>query len=151
MIRLYRCTRDKYSQDLSGQGAYLYGGRWNNKGTRILYTASHASLAMLELLVHLRPLLPKDDFTMVTLECDTNSIYEFPINKLPDKWYQHPAPGSCQLVGDKFVLENEYLILKLPSCIVQQEFNFLVNCNHPDFDKVKIVSTDKIKLDDRLF
>lgn len=151
MIRLYRCTRDIYKHDLTGQGAYLYGGRWNNKGTRLVYTASNASLAMLELLVHIRPVFPSVEYVMITMEYNSESVFELQTEDLPVKWFQNPAPGTCRLIGDRFTLKNEFLLLKLPSVIIKQEHNYLINPNHTDFKKVKIVSIEPIQFDKRLF
>ena len=151
MTRLYRCTRDIYKYDLTGQGAYLYGGRWNNKGTRLVYTASNASLAMLELLVHIRPVLPSVEYVMITLECTSDSVFELKPEDLPANWFQNPAPGTCRLLGDRFIIKNEFLLFKLPSSVIRQEHNYLINPHHKDFEKVKIISIEPIQFDTRLF
>jgi RES domain-containing protein len=80
---LYRIAKCNYAGDLSGTGARLYGGRWNSEGKPMLYTASSRALAVLEVLVHLSPLLVPNNFCLVEIEVPENSIYTLTPDLLP--------------------------------------------------------------------
>lgn len=150
MIDLYRCARCRYIEDISGTGAFTYGGRWNSKGVRVLYTASNASLALLEVLVHIRPLISNDDFCLLHLECDSDLVLKLDAINLPINWYKNPFSAELAAVGDRFVREEKYLLLQLPSAILPVESNFLINPSHPHFKKIKVKTISKLDLDHRL-
>ena len=147
---IYRITNSLYSDDLSGTGAKLFGGRWNSKGTPMLYCAGHISLAVLELLVH-------SSFKHFTINLDLISIQlpaniepaEISIKKVKPKW--ETDQGYTQFIGDEFIRNKQNLLLKVPSAIIQEENNFIINPLHADFKKVKIVETRSFKPDERLF
>ncbi|MEM1336858.1 MAG: RES family NAD+ phosphorylase [Bacteroidota bacterium] len=149
---VFRLAKAKYKNDLSGIGAEKYGGRWNNKGTRMVYTAASRALTVLELAVHVAfNILPKN-YHIVEIEIPENSILEFDVSLLKNKdWKSHPPIEFTQSEGDTFILENAFLGLKVPSAIVAGDFNYLLNPLHPDFDKVKITETAPFAFDERLF
>ncbi|TPE45854.1 RES family NAD+ phosphorylase [Pontibacter mangrovi] len=149
---VYRLSRGLYRNDLSGRGAELAGGRWNSRGTAILYTSESIALCTVEIAVHM-PLgiVPKDYF-LVRIELpDTASIKELPEAELPDDWKSFPHANSTQELGDLFVQEMEHLVLKVPSATVQGTFNYLINPRHADFPQVKVVQTIPFEFDKRLF
>ncbi len=149
---VYRLSREKHEKDLSGKGAKLAGGRWNSKGVSMLYTAQSRALCVVEVAVHI-PLgvLPKN-YKLVTIEFpDSVKIKTLSKEKLPSDWEEKPHPNSTQQIGDKFAEANEYLILKVPSAVVQGEYNYLLNPLHIDFNKVEIVSIEPFEFDSRLF
>lgn len=148
---VFRLTKEKYKNDLSGIGAEKYGGRWNNKGTRIVYAAESRSLSILELAVHVAfNILPKN-YHIVEIEVPENSIQEFDVSLLQKKdWKSNPPIEFTQSEGDKFIHDNNYLCLKVPSAIVEGDFNYLINPFHPDFSKVKIKKTSPFGFDERL-
>jgi RES domain-containing protein len=148
-MKVYRISKCAYVGDLSGTGAALYGGRWNSKGTYLLYTAGSSSLAMLESVVHLSN-LPASDYCLIILDIPDNSIEEADVNQLPKTWNQHPPPAMLRKTGDKFVREGKKLALRVPSAVNEEEFNLLLNPAHPDFAKVKVVRSRPIAFDDRL-
>lgn len=146
---VYRLSKSLYANDLSGKGAELVGGRWNSKGNAVLYTSQSIALCVTEIAVHI-PLgiLPKD-FELIHIEIPEDLILE--IKKLPKDWQTFPHSDSTQKIGDKFLKDLKYLILKVPSAAVQGEFNYLINPKHKDFEKVKIRKKEKFSFDDRLF
>ena len=146
---VYRITSSKYAHDISGIGAAFYGGRWNPKGIPVLYTGESKEIALLETIVHIPPLfIPKLD--MLTIEIP-NSILEFKHEHLPKNWNKYPAPSNLAEIGKKWALEAQHLALKVPSCIIQTAYNYILNCNHPDYNKkVKIVDQKRFHLDERL-
>lgn len=149
---VYRLCREKHEKDLSGKGAKIAGGRWNSKGTSILYTSQSRSLCSVEIAVHV-PLgtLPRN-YKMLTIEFpDSAKVKSLSKKDLPSDWKENPHPNSTQVIGDNFVNTNKYLVLKVPSAVVQGDFNYLLNPNHPDFKKVKIINTEPFEFDSRLF
>jgi len=149
-MHVYRIANCKFVHDLSGIGAALYGGRWNNKNTYVLYTAGSRAMALLESVVHIGK-MPVTGFCMATIHIPDDSIETYPIHLLPNNWQLNPPPDNIKTIGDKFITENKYLALKLPSAILEEEHNFLLNPAHILFHKVKIIHERAITIDDRFF
>jgi RES domain-containing protein len=146
---VYRISGKKYSTDLTGLGAALYGGRWNKKGTPVLYTGESKEIALLESIVHLPPMiLPKVD--IITLEIPDDSITIIKIKNLPKNWSSYPAPSILSEIGEKWIREEKTIALKVPSSIISSAHNLILNCKHPNFDRVKIVDKSHLKIDSRL-
>lgn len=148
-MNVYRISKCKYINDLTGVGAATFSGRWNSKGIYILYTAATPSLALLESVVHISN-IPVDEYCMATIEMAENKIKEMKIADLPQNWFVNPPAAQLKSIGDKFIKDNIFLALKLPSAIMMEDFNFLLNPNHPDFNKVKLIATRTIPIDERL-
>lgn len=146
---VFRISNCRFINDLSGTGAALYGGRWNGLGTHIVYTAGSASLAMLESLVHFGGRIV-GDYCQLALEIPDDGIGELKENTLPPNWRESPAPDILKTFGNQFINEGKVLVLKVPSVLVPDESNFLINPEHPDFKKVRILVQSKIKFDERL-
>jgi len=146
---LYRITNAKYADDLSGNGARLYGGRWNSEGRAMIYLASSRSLAILESLVHLSPTNIPDDLVMLTIEVP-DDFFAIDIKLLPGNWNEYPEPNILKQIGNAFLQKNEYLLLKVPSAIVPEEFNCLMNPSHPKAVKVKITNKSPFSFDERI-
>jgi RES domain-containing protein len=148
---VFRLGKSKYSNDLSGKGAEKSGARWNSKGIAMLYTSQSRALCTAEIAVH-TPLgtVPRD-YTIITIKIPDDSILEINISKLPSDWKSFPYPNSTQKIGDKFISDGKFLVMKVPSVVVQGEYNFLLNPNHKDFHKVKILSVEPFTFDERLF
>lgn len=147
----FRLSKAKYARDLSGRGAEISGGRWNSKGVPVLYTGASRALCTTEVAVH-TPLgnIPTD-YELTTLEVPHHSIAEIDPSTWPADWKSYPHSHSTQEIGDQFLKANQYLILKVPSVVVQGDFNFLLNPLHPAFKAVRIVSTEPFAFDERLF
>src|SRR6201986_3495365 len=125
---LYRIVKCAYA-DLSGTGARLYGGRWNSEGKPMVYLASSRSLAILEALAHLSPTNMPDDYCMIVVEAPDN-IAEVDINTLPENWQEYPEQNILKQIGNVFLQKKEKLMLKVPSAIVKEEYNYLLNPLH---------------------
>lgn len=151
-MKLFRLAKLKYSRDLSGKGAEMAGGRWNSKGTPMLYTADSIALATTEIAVHV-PLgiLPKG-YVAITYELpELVTIQELEPGELPADFRSIPHSHSTQVIGDEFIIRKKTLILKVPSVVVQGDFNYLINPNHPDLEKVVILAIEPYEFDERLF
>ncbi len=147
---VYRLSREQYKNELSGYGASLNGQRWNSKGVEVVYTAQTRALSNSEVAVHIAlGILPKDYF-MVEIEIpDSIEILALKPSNLPAGWDSLPSQPSSQYVGDRFVQENKYAVLKVPSVVVKGEFNFVLNPRHDAFRAIKIISTEPFPFDPR--
>ena len=148
---LYRLAKEKYADDLSGIGARLYGGRWNSKGQPAIYMASSKALALLEVLVHLPPLIEPKNYFCTEIELPENSITEVTISDLPHNWADMQSPPALKSIGDEFLRQNKYLLLKVPSAIVPAEYNYLLNVQHPGMKNVRVIKKELFNFDKRLY
>lgn len=152
-MRVFRIEREKYlGSTLKGIGAALTDGfRWNSLNTYLVYTSESRALATLEVSVHLdlSEDLPSDrHYIEIDIPNDVKML-EVTINDLPTNWDATPPILETQYIGDDFVLQNDAAVLKVPSCIVPHESNYLINPNHPDASKIKVISTTPMKFDSR--
>ncbi len=147
---IYRLSSGDYMNDLSGTGSKLYGGRWNSVGMKAIYTTENISLAILEILVHIKKYKRPLDYHLVTISIP-DSIKPVIIikEKLKKNWKDDAA--YSQFMGDEFLKNGQSLVLKVPSVIVEQEYNFILNPGHADAGKIKIVSTKLFEFDKRLY
>lgn len=149
---VYRLVRSKYKKDLSGKGAAKSGGRWNSKGVSVLYTSESRALCTAEAAVHIGLGNVPDDYYLVTIEIkDDASIKELKQTELPRDWKSFPHPDSTQQLGDEFISENKFLILKVPSVVVQGDFNYIVNPAHKEKKLIRIVKSERFVFDSRMF
>ena len=133
-----------------GEGARLYGGRWNSRGTPMVYTAQSQSLAVLEMLVHLdtADLLEKYVFFEVTIE--ERLILVLAEADLPRDWRVDPAPRRLRDIGDAWARSNASVALRVPSSLLPAEYNYLLNPKHEDFGKLTIGEAAEFRYDARL-
>ena len=142
---------DKPGRDaLSGEGARLYGGRWNSPGVPVVYLSEHQSLAALEIIVHQRPLTPRGDFLAYFIEWEEAQTERLPAKQLPPNWRTSPPESGNLAIGDEWAKARRSLILAVPSAIIPEEVNFLLNPAHPDFSGVKIPKGTPFHFDPRL-
>ena len=148
---LYRVVRNKYLYDLSGAGSKLFGGRWNSPGIPALYTSASKSLAVLESLTNTPPAILQNDFSILIVEITGKVVaHEFHEKGLPKNWKIYPAPINLAKLGDKWLLAQKKLLIKVPSVVIPSEFNYIINPLHKDMNKVKIIAAEKLELDGRV-
>ena len=148
-MEIYRITLEKWAGKLVASG---FPARWNSKGIEMLYFASSRSLACLENVVHRKPIELSLNFKVTVIDIPNTLVQDLDINLLPDKW-NLPNPAAyklCSKIGDDWILGMSSLLLKVPSAIVKDEYNFLLNPNHPDFVKVKIINIEPFCFDSRI-
>jgi len=151
-VLAYRLAKRKYINDLSGGGARFAGGRWNEKGTDAIYAASNRALALAEFLVHIPiGLIPRDIMLAVIKIPDDCPKKSIKLSDLPNTWKDYPPPFKLAKIGTKWLKENSELVLRIPSAIVSDEWNLLINPHHPDIHRVQISEVDMFCLDQRLF
>ncbi|HEA30599.1 MAG TPA: RES domain-containing protein [Leeuwenhoekiella sp.] len=153
-MKVFRIDREKHlDSTLSGIGASRTKGfRWNSLNTRMVYSSESRALAILEVAVHLDLAedLPSDRYYVEIDIPDDITILEVQLGDLPDNWDAFPPTTITQLLGDDFVSQNEAAILKVPSSIVPEEFNYLINPLHDDVKNIKVARTKAMKFDKRL-
>ena len=151
-MKVFRLSRKKYSKELSGKGASLSGNRWNSNGIEIIFCANSRALAMAEFAVHLNLALISNDYLMIEINMPDSIVIEaIEIDKFPSDWNLFPHILPTQKIGDEFVKENKYCVLRVPSAVVKGDFNFLINPNHKDFKLIEISNSDKFPFDKRFF
>jgi RES domain-containing protein len=147
---LYRLTNGGFIKDLSGNGSKLYGGRWNSVGFNAIYTTENISLAILEILVHVNKYKRPLDYHLIYIEIPEKiSTAIIDKEKLKRAWKTDIS--YSQFIGDEFLKSSNELLLKVPSAIVDEENNFIINPKHPDIAKVKITTSKIFEFDERLY
>jgi len=152
MIVIWRLCRRKYATTaFGGEGARIAGGRWNRKGTRIVYCGGSLALAALEMLVHVEVgQLPIDLVCIRAVVPDGVSIEDVDASKLPRIWRTTPAPDFLKDIGTDWIKRGSSAVLAVPSAIIPPEKNYLVNPNHPEFARLAIGLPEPFAFDPRL-
>lgn len=133
-MRVYHLIKTKFAEDLLySQGAKHYGGRWNSKGKAALYAGDSISLAALELLVHLHRSEILNHYVPATIELPDKAVMTLDTHALPPDWRGDPTPMSIQTLGDEWLLSHQSLALAVPSTIVPQQYNLVINPEHSGF------------------
>ncbi len=143
-IIAWRFVKQKHARAaFSGEGAKLYGGRWNQQGVAAVYTSDTLSLAVIEQLIHIRPEdIIRLNYSSIKVEIpDSLAIEE--IKRLPAGWDTDPAPEETKNIGNDWLLSGRTAILKVPSSIIKVQFNYVLNPQHPDFKKIKMHLPEK--------
>lgn len=150
-IRACRITKSRHAAAaFSGYAARMFGGRWNNPGTAVVYSAGTESLAILEMLVHLQARELMHRYVIFDLEFDSSLVIKVETSALPKSWRKAPPPAALRRLGDEWVSSGRSAVLQLPSAIVPNEWNFLINPAHSDFQKIAIGPKRTIAFDVRL-
>jgi RES domain-containing protein len=150
-MHIYRFGLKKFISDLSGQGAKIYGGRWNAVGNAMLYSSYSPSLAMLEFACNASGITKTIQTSLLTLKLDSKVKIEIiTLNDLPANWQQVPSPDSLKVIGNNWLKSNKTLALKVPSAIMPLECNLLINSLHKEFFKLEIENFVDMNIDSRI-
>jgi RES domain-containing protein len=147
---VYRLCNPKYSNDLSGTGSAIAGGRWNKKGRAVVYTSESAALALLEVVVNIPPMF-QPNLNLLTIEIPENLIAEIKKESLFSNWFKYPAPTMLAEIGEGFYKDKSILGIKVPSSVVSSNFNIILNPNSSEFSRVTIKSSEPFIFDPRLY
>jgi RES domain-containing protein len=135
---------------LDGEGARLAGGRWNSRGHAAVHTSSRLSLAALELLVHTDVALVPPDLVAFEIDIpDDLDIESVELTRLPKDW-RLPGHVSCRAIGDMWLAEEQTAVLRVPSAVVPEESNYIINARHRAAKAIQVVSRRKFAFDSRL-
>ena len=147
---VYRISKTRFSCDLSGEGARLFGGRWNNVLTPCVYTSESRALALLEFTVNVNIEDIPGGLSITLVEIPDDGIHEARLKDLPGDWMKVPAPSSTKEFGTRLLKSQIKPVLKIPSAIILNEFNYILNPLHPDSKSFKIVSVEDFVYDVRI-
>jgi RES domain-containing protein len=151
MVTAWRITKRKHARNaFTGEGAREFGGRWNNPGTAIVYTAQSQSLAALEMLVHLDSSELLQKYVLIGVEFDQSLIRPVDPSALPRHWRSDPPPPEARSIGDQWVFAGSSAVLQVPSALVPGENNFLLNPEHQDFARLRFGKPLAFRFDPRL-
>jgi len=138
-MQLYRIGKTAHAHDLSGLGAKLHGGRWNYAGIPCIYLTESRSQSLIEYTAHTAPHLLPPSLSFTSFEVPEHSIREITEYELPITWLQQPFSKDSQEIGSALLTQKDHLLLKLPSVLIDREFNFVLNTMHPLMSAVKII------------
>jgi len=146
----WRIVKKKHQKNaLTGEGARLFGGRWNTPGQAIIYSTETLSGALLEILVHSnRQLL--SHYIVYRLVFPKRIVSNVDTAELPKNWRSSPPPPKLGQIGDRWCIEQRSAALRVPNPVVPLETNYLVNPAHADYRLVEIEGPIDYVLDDRL-
>lgn len=147
---VYRVGKTKYAEDLAGEGARLFGGRWNNKMVSCLYTSESRALALLEYTVNVNINDIPRALSITIIEVPDRKIRVLNEADLPGDWRLSPSPSSTKDFGSRLLQAAAEPAIKIPSTVIPGEFNFLLNPLHPDSKKFKILNTSDFIYDVRI-
>jgi RES domain-containing protein len=151
MPRAWRIVKKRQAEAaFDGEGARLYGGRWNSPGVSAVYTSDSRALATLEVLAGLQTNLPLSAYVLIPAEFDDSLVVAVELEKLPADWNQNPPTTSTQRIGDDWISSGRSVVLRVPSALVPQESNYLFNPRHPGFSAVTVGKPEPLSLDSRL-
>lgn len=151
-LTVYRIGAARFITDTKGTGAKLAGGRWNDKGRAVLYTSQSIALACLEVLVHYgqRALATKFRKLSVTVPKGI-SLKEIRVSTLSRGWNGFPEARECREIGNAWLEQGRACVLKVPSVVVREEYNYLLNPAHPEFKRIRFGKPQKMNFDPRLY
>lgn len=150
MVRVYNIRKSTYADSLRASGV---ANRWNKDDEFVIYTGGSISLSALELIAHLNTADFKQEFKLLTIDVDVDAatIPEIKPDSLPSNWKSVESYPELQKMGSNWYRSSSHLLLKVPSALIPQESNYLINTSHPDFaQKVSVYATKPFIWDERL-
>lgn len=147
---VYRIGKTKHANDLSGEGAKLNGGRWNHKSSPCIYTSESRALSLLEYTVNINIEQIPRALSMTTFEIPDSEILIVSEDVLPGNWKQVPASSSTKDFGTNFLKSENKLAIRVPSSVITEEYNYILNSIHPEKGNIKIVEIKDLIYDIRI-
>lgn len=149
-ITAWRIFKPRHKKTaFTGEGARLYGGRWNNPGISVVYTSASISLAALELLVHLQSQQILKSYSLCSVTFEEKLVESIENSDLPTNWHTDSLRTLLRSIGDKWANEQTSAVLRVPSAVIETEFNYVLNPVHSDFKKIQIGRSRKFQYDPR--
>jgi RES domain-containing protein len=148
-MELFRITKTKYVDDINGTGAKTYGARWNRPGVAALYTSEARSLAMLELIVHFASKQAfTEEYSFLNLELNKDLVVNLDRTLLP-KGEIYINDNRLWDITEYYFFKQNALAIRVPSVLISQEFNIIINPVHSNFNQLIVKNTEKVNLDER--
>ena len=152
MLTVWRIVKARYARSaFDGEGARLHGGRWNSVGNPVVYTSDSPALAALETLAGLNNSALLSAFVLIPVSLPEVAVQALDAAALPPSWRSFPPPAELAALGDAWLSAAKSLALRVPSAVIEQQFNYLLNPRHPRFTKLAIGPTRIFAFDERLF
>ncbi|MGV8918402.1 MAG: RES family NAD+ phosphorylase [Pseudomonas sp.] len=151
-MQVWRIAKARFASDLSGQGAALFGGRWNHIEQRALYFGLTPAICALETFIHATqvPRFPLK-IIRVSLPDDPELYWQPSIDQLPEGWDAKPADSPSMDFGSRWLQQRQQLGLIVPSSVMTYESNIMINPDHPAVSQIKILSVADFAYDSRMF
>jgi len=151
-MRFWRICRRRYAAEAAtGEGARLFGGRWNSHGVRVVYASTSLALAAVETFVNLEPNLRPADLVSIEGEIPEGiEVARLELKELPANW-QETRDESLRRFGDEWIRGGRSVAMLVPSAAIRGEWNVLLNPGHRDFPKVKLQEARPFAFDARMF
>jgi RES domain-containing protein len=150
-MQVWRLIKTKYAATpFDGEGARLYGARWNSPGNRVAYASGNSALAVLEVLVHMTGGGSLPGYSLVCASLPDSLVEVIAPADRPGDWDSSPVPPEAQAVGDAWLASTRSLALQVPSALVRDSYNILINPEHGDFGRLTIISSEPFDFDRRL-
>jgi RES domain-containing protein len=146
---VYRVGMTKWAKSLNGEGARLFGGRWNYKGIPCVYTSESRALAVLEYTVNTNVEDIPRLLSITTIEIP-DDFRDNPVAKLPGDWRDSAAPGSAKEYGSSLLKSGTHAVYRFPSSVIPKEFNYLLDPSHKDSSLFKVLHVDDLVYDVRI-
>jgi len=147
-MEVFRIALSKFAGELKATG---FENRWNYKGQKVIYAAASRSLACLECLVHSSGEALSQYFHIMVIHVpDDLDVENVNTSKLPKDWNARARSEACQSIGSDWIVSQGSPLLRVPSAIIRNEYNYIININHPHFSRVKLVATEPFLFDGRL-
>jgi RES domain-containing protein len=151
MLSAWRICKARYAtRAFDGEGARVYGGRWNSPGTRVAYASESVALATLEVLVGLQDTSLLTSYSLIKVEFARDLVETVDRRRLPISWSHHPPTPETQRIGDLWIAEVRSAVLEVPSAVAEAEHNFLFNPTHEQFSRILVHRPKPFRLDPRL-
>lgn len=150
IMEVFRISVGKFARDMDGEGARLFGGRWNLKGNPCIYTSESRSLALLEYSVNVSLDLIPRSLCIVSFEIPDRNIKKLSVSDLPENWQNGAVPMSTRQFGTAILLDGKTFAFRVPSVIIPDEFNFVINPLQFDPDGLQIKDVQDFPYDIRI-
>jgi RES domain-containing protein len=151
MLRAFRVLKARHARAaMTGEGARRFGGRWNRIGEPVVYMSQSLALAVLETIAHLPRGEKLPPFRMIQAEFEEKLVETVEVRQLPKRWKDKAHQEALQALGSKWLSELRSSILRVPSIIIPEEYNYLINPLHPSFVTIKVSEASPFWLDPRL-
>jgi RES domain-containing protein len=148
---IYRITHERYAEEpFSGKGGLHYRSRWASEGQLVSYASGHLATATLEKIAGVGRADLLTDMVYVKTEVNQALVDELPEAELPEDWDALPPTDATRQVGDRWLGEQENLLLRVPALVLPDCYNYVINAAHPDADTLSVVETEPVLLDNRV-
>lgn len=149
-MRVFHLGNTTYANQLNGEGARLFGGRWNQAGTACIYTSSSRALAVLEYLANVNFDECPSDLSLTEYDVPEDICVIISKKELPAQWNEIPANSASKIFGSSILADTKTSCFAVPSVIISNELNIILNPKGAAFNKIKIVSIEPFKFDQRI-